>query len=97
MKSRYGGQTLRHWATRSNVMSAILVTTQTRPWFDYVRSQSNVADLPSRFELEELHDLDLIPTFYFFRHYALRVYGFRTPRFRDSVGCSYLAIMNELI
>eukprot|EP00962_Isochrysis_galbana_P042938 scaffold16200_cov153-Isochrysis_galbana.AAC.1 len=45
----------------AHVISAILVTTQTRPWFDYVRSQSNVADLPSRFELEQL--LDLIPTF----------------------------------
>eukprot|EP00962_Isochrysis_galbana_P031327 scaffold10206_cov100-Isochrysis_galbana.AAC.4 len=31
------------------------------PWFDYVRSQSNVADLPSRFELEQL--LDLIPPY----------------------------------
>eukprot|EP00962_Isochrysis_galbana_P010448 scaffold2881_cov133-Isochrysis_galbana.AAC.1 len=48
----------------AHVMSAILVTTQNRPWFDYVRSQSNVADLPSQFELEQL--LDLIPTF---RHY----------------------------
>eukprot|EP00962_Isochrysis_galbana_P056396 scaffold28342_cov123-Isochrysis_galbana.AAC.2 len=58
---------------------------------DYVRSAANVADLPSsRFDIERgaIIGLDFIP--------PSRHYGFKPPRFRDPIGCSYVSLMREL-
>eukprot|EP00962_Isochrysis_galbana_P028405 scaffold8977_cov128-Isochrysis_galbana.AAC.4 len=38
----------------AHVLSAILVSIRARPWMDYVRSAANIADLPSRFDIEGL-------------------------------------------
>lgn len=70
----------------AHLLSAILVSIRARPWLDYVRSASNVSDLPSRFDIEGL--LEFIPPF---RHY-----GFKALRFWDTMGCSYASILREL-
>eukprot|EP00962_Isochrysis_galbana_P024237 scaffold7414_cov119-Isochrysis_galbana.AAC.1 len=38
----------------AHVLSAILVSIRARPRMDYVRSAANIADLPSRFDIEGL-------------------------------------------
>eukprot|EP00962_Isochrysis_galbana_P004031 scaffold1124_cov131-Isochrysis_galbana.AAC.6 len=59
----------------AHVLSAILVSTRARPWMDYVRSAANIADLPSRFDIEGLWAL--IP--------PSRHYGFKPLRFWDPI------------
>jgi hypothetical protein len=73
-------------ARLAHVLSAILVAIKARPWFDYVRSASNVADLPSRFDIDGL--LEFIPPFWHF--------GYKPLRFWDPLACSYVALMREL-
>eukprot|EP00962_Isochrysis_galbana_P021114 scaffold6218_cov119-Isochrysis_galbana.AAC.1 len=70
----------------AHVLSAILVSIRARPWLDYVRSAANIADLPSRFDIEGLWVF--IP--------PSRHYGFKPLRFWDPIGCSYVSLMREL-
>jgi hypothetical protein len=70
----------------AHVLSAILVSIRARPWMDYVRSAANIADLPSRFDIEGLWAF--IP--------PSRHYGFKPLRFWDPIGCSYVSLMREL-
>eukprot|EP00962_Isochrysis_galbana_P031951 scaffold10462_cov119-Isochrysis_galbana.AAC.1 len=71
----------------AHVLSAILVAIRARPWMDYVRSAANLADLPSRFDIEGLW-VCIPPS----RHY-----GFKPLSFWDPIGCSYVSLMRELV
>jgi len=72
----------------AHVLSAILVSIRARPWMDYVRSAANIADLPSRFDIEGLWAFIPLP--------PSRHYGFKPLRFWDPIGCSYVSLMREL-
>lgn len=70
----------------AHVLTAIFIALAIRPWFEYVRSECNVSDLPSRFALEELRDT--LP--------GAREFTYRLPTFWGLLHSSFVNLLEEL-